>query len=127
VTLLKKLNHPFIPKCHKLLKTTNNMYLIFDRLAGTTLARFISNDLPAITWENQLKSCLRIAEELCSVLGYLADRKISHSFINFDHVLIDKEGLSKVIHFSCAEELKGDEKSIEELHKNRTNDICNAP
>lgn len=61
VTLLKKLTHPLIPKCHKLLKTTNNMYLIYDRLGDRSLEVFWKEEVKAMPAEGRMKALLKMA------------------------------------------------------------------
>lgn len=106
VTILKKLSHRVVPRCHKLLKTSNNMYLIFDRISGSTLQHFMVTQLTTNNWRSRLRECFKLAEELSEIVAYLADRRICHSYITPHNILVEEHALSKLTSFGFASELQ---------------------
>lgn len=40
VDILKKLKLPCFPKCQKIIKTNNNVYLVFDEFQGKSLSEY---------------------------------------------------------------------------------------
>lgn len=46
VSILKKITHEYIYRCYKMLKTKNNLYLIYDNIEGETLERVLKQKLP---------------------------------------------------------------------------------
>nr|BAJ99904.1 predicted protein [Hordeum vulgare subsp. vulgare] len=45
VSILKKVTHENVYRCYKMLKTKNNLYLIYDNIEGETLERMIKEKL----------------------------------------------------------------------------------
>jgi serine/threonine protein kinase len=43
IGILKILSNPAIVECHKMLKTSNNIYLVYDYCDGSTLSEFMTN------------------------------------------------------------------------------------
>lgn len=122
VSLLKKLNHSLVPKCHKLFKTSNNMYLIYDKMPGITLAQFVQQGIKGMEWQQYRSTCLKISQQLLQLIVYLVDRKICHSFINLNSVLIHNHSVAKVVNYSHAHQLTSLEGKSETADSSRSID-----
>ena len=46
VTTLKWLNHPYIVKCHRIFKTPQHLYLVYDNLPGYPLSDLLHSGCP---------------------------------------------------------------------------------
>ena len=57
VSILRTLQHPNIVKCHKMLTTPNNFYLVFDNYEGESLEGFINSEKGS----DQLSNCVHNA------------------------------------------------------------------
>lgn len=44
--MLKEVEGEWVIKCHKMLKTTNNLYLVYDKMEESTLATLIDSKQP---------------------------------------------------------------------------------
>ena len=46
VNLLKRQNTQSMPRCHKLIKTTNSIYLVYDQFPGVSLSQYLMQNNP---------------------------------------------------------------------------------
>ena len=67
VDILKKLKLPCFPKCQKIIKTNNNVYLIFDEFQGKSLSEyfkthtaFFKEKSDCLSKEAMYSNCLEI-------------------------------------------------------------------
>ncbi len=104
VEILKKLDHPAIPRIYDVVEDDENIYIIRDYVAGTPLDRELeaAGRFP----ERQV---LDWALQLCDVLAYLHSAKpnpIIYRDLKPSNILLSKDNRIKLVDFSAAREYK---------------------
>ena len=107
--ILKKLNHPSLPRIIDIEEDENNLYIIEDYIDGTSLDRQLKekknfDENIVINW----------AKQLCDVLIYLHNQKpnpIIYRDMKPANIIVDKDNKVKLIDFGIAREFKIDNDS----------------
>ncbi|MBR5127850.1 MAG: serine/threonine protein kinase [Roseburia sp.] len=103
ITVMKKLDHPALPRIVDVIEAGNSIYVIMDYVEGESLSSLL-NRREKITHEQILKW----TKELCEVLCYLHEQNppIIYRDIKPANVIISGSGSVKLIDFGCAREYK---------------------
>ena len=107
--ILKKLNHPSLPRIIDIEEDENNLYIIEDYIDGVSLDRQLKekknfDENTVINW----------AKQLCNVLIYLHNQKpnpIIYRDMKPANIIVDKDNKVKLIDFGIAREFKIDNDS----------------
>ena len=107
--ILKKLNHPSLPRIIDIEEDENNLYIIEDYIDGTSLDRQLKekknfDENTVINW----------AKQLCDVLIYLHNQKpnpIIYRDMKPANIIVDNDNNVKLIDFGIAREFKIDNDS----------------
>jgi serine/threonine protein kinase len=99
-----------VVKCHKLLKTSTNLYLVFDQLKGNTLEDNLRNS------SLSLPAALNIYQEVLTAIAYLQSQNISHGQLEPNCIVLLEKGGIKITSFGFAEEVTTAEISLSEWH-----------
>src|SRR5699024_8630872 len=107
--ILKKLNHPSLPRIIDIEEDENNLYIIEDYIDGKSLDRQLKekknfDENIVINW----------AKQLCDVLIYLHNQKpnpIIYRDMKPANIIVDKDDNVKLIDFGIAREFKIDNDS----------------
>ena len=107
--ILKKLNHPSLPRIIDIEEDENNLYIIEDYIDGVSLDRQLKekknfDENTVINW----------AKQLCDVLIYLHNQKpnpIIYRDMKPANIIVDKDNKVKLIDFGIAREFKIDNDS----------------
>lgn len=103
VDILKKLEHPALPRIVDIIKMPDAIYVVMDYVEGVTLSRQLQKEgvisqKQVITW----------AKELCGVLDYLHGQKtpIIYRDMKPANIILQPNGSVKLIDFGIAREYK---------------------
>lgn len=97
-------------KCHKLLKTSTNLYLVFDQLKGNTLEDSLRNSSLSFA------AALKIYQEVLAAVAYLQSQNVSHGQLEPNCIVLLEKGGIKITSFGFAEEVGAGEISLGEWH-----------
>ncbi|PDW03348.1 serine/threonine protein kinase [Candidatus Viridilinea mediisalina] len=98
VDMLRRLNHPQIPRFHASFDDQGRYYLVLDFIKGEALAELVAREGPLP--EAQV---LAWATQLCAVLAYLHDQELIYGAMQPTNVLLEAAtGNLKLIDFSHA-------------------------
>lgn len=104
--ILKKLNHPALPRIFDIVEDDDNIYVIVDFIEGTTL----DNEIKRVGCFSE-EIIIDWAKQLCEVLHYLHTFKpnpIIYRDMKPSNIILTKNGLVKLIDFGIAREYKPD-------------------
>lgn len=104
--ILKKLNHPSLPRIFDIVEKAESLIFIMDYIEGTSLDK----ELEAAGRFSE-STVTRWAMEICEVLVYLHGQKpnpIIYRDLKPSNIILTKEGVIKLIDFGIAREYKGD-------------------
>ena len=104
---LRKLQeYSFVPKVYEHFADFENSYLIEERLYGEPLDHFVMKNNPLIypncTSEkiiNYLRKIINIVSQLIDALQILEDNNILYTDLSLDNLILDENGLLKLIDF----------------------------
>ena len=102
--ILRKLNHPALPRVFDVLEDSDSIYIIFDYIEGTSLDKKLAE---AGNFPEEL--VLEWACQLCDVLSYLHSFKpspIIYRDMKPSNIILTPEGQIKLIDFGTAREYK---------------------
>ncbi|MCC8141845.1 MAG: serine/threonine protein kinase [Lachnospiraceae bacterium] len=101
--IMKRLNHPALPRIVDITEDLENIYLVMDYIEGRSLDRVLKERgvLPE-------KLVLNWAVQICDALNYLHSRKppIIYRDMKPANIMLDSEGQIKIIDFGIAREYK---------------------
>lgn len=108
--LIKKLDHPALPRIVDIIDNGETIYIIMDYIEGESLGNILKNNGPqpeekVVAW----------AKQLCDVLSYLHNRRPSIIYRDMkpDNVMLRPEGNIKIIDFGIA--LECTDKNLQEI------------
>lgn len=102
--ILKRLNHPALPRIFDIIEDEENIYIIVDYIDGTSL----DVDLGRVGKYPEEK-VIEFALEMCDVLNYLHNQKpnpIIYRDMKPGNMILTKDGSIKLIDFGIAREYK---------------------
>ena len=104
--ILKRLQHPMLPRIVDIFETPENVYIVEDFVNGITLDELLSRQ-----GRVDEEQGLQWFQELCSVLDYLHNQQ-PHPIIYRDmkpsNIMLQPDGTLKLIDFGIAREFKQD-------------------
>ncbi len=97
--ILKKLNHPCVPKALEAYAANGKSYLLREYIEGQTLKQYVQAH--GALGQDEL---IDIAVELCDILTYLHRQRppVIHRDIKPENIVIDADGHAKLIDFGIA-------------------------
>ena len=103
INVMKKLDHPALPRIVDVVEEENDIYVIMDYIEGENLNALLNRN-EKLSHEE----ILRWAKELCEVLCYLHEQQppIIYRDIKPANIIISHSGSVKLIDFGCAREYK---------------------
>jgi serine/threonine protein kinase len=107
--ILKKLNHPSLPRIFDIIEDHNYVYIIVDYIEGKALDKILS-ETSAISED----IVIEYAKQICDVYIYLhtyTPNPIIYRDMKPANIIITKEGTLKLIDFGIAREFKKDSES----------------
>lgn len=104
--ILKKLNHPALPRIIDIDEDEDNLYIIEDYIEGTPLDKQLGvkkkfDEVTVIEW----------AKQLCNILIYLHNQKpnpVIYRDMKPSNIIVSADNVVKVIDFGIAREFKAD-------------------
>lgn len=110
VTMMKKLDHPMLPRIVDKIETAEAFYIVMDYIEGIALSRLL--------WEKGAqpeKQVIDWAKELCGVLDYLHRQNppIIYRDLKPANLILQSNGRLKLIDFGTAHELDTKQKEPE--------------
>ena len=105
--ILLKIDHPFIVKLVKCLKTEKNIFFLLEYIKGKELFDVIRD----IGYLNKEQTNFYIASMMIAI-NYLHERKIIYRDIKPENIIIEKNGYLKLIDFGTAKEIEDRTKTI---------------
>jgi serine/threonine-protein kinase len=99
--IISHLTHPNIVAFHEVVQEGGDIYLVFDFVDGKTLAQILEErkKLP-------LAEVQRIFSQVCSAVSCAHRGRVLHRDLKPSNIMIDGEGLVKVMDFGIAREAK---------------------
>lgn len=103
--LMKRLDHPAIPRIVDIIDTGSTLYVIMDYIEGVSLEEIIRNDGP-----QQEDSVIDWCKQVCEALLYLHNQKppIIYRDVKPANIILKPDGIIKIIDFGIAREFKQD-------------------
>lgn len=110
--MMKKLDHPFLPRIVDILDKENVVYVVMDYVEGEPLSSVLAK-----YGAQPQEEVLKWAKDLCLVLDYLHTRKppIIYRDMKPANIMLQPNGNIKLIDFGIAKEYKEDE--IADAHR----------
>lgn len=96
IRLMERLRHPNIVIFHDALDTPKQIYIIMDFVGGGSLHHFLKKR-PGRRLDDQLAK--RLIYQVAQGIKYLHDRHIVHRDIKLENLLLDDNGVVKIIDF----------------------------
>eukprot|EP00930_Biecheleria_cincta_P021471 TRINITY_DN1590_c0_g1_i1.p1 TRINITY_DN1590_c0_g1~~TRINITY_DN1590_c0_g1_i1.p1 ORF type:complete len:949 (-),score=129.50 TRINITY_DN1590_c0_g1_i1:137-2983(-) len=96
IRLMERLRHPNIVVFHEALDTPKQIYLVMDFVAGGSLHHFLKKRPNRRTDDPLAK---RLFYHVCQGIRYLHDRHIVHRDVKLENLLLDEQGVVKIIDF----------------------------
>lgn len=108
ISLLKKLNHPALPRIVDYFLEDEKMYIVMDYIEGITLSEKLERE-----GKQKQEDVLRWMRAVCDVLNYLHTRKdaIIYRDIKPSNIMLTPEGDVKLIDFGIARTYKSSSNS----------------
>lgn len=101
--LMKKLDHPVLPRIVDIIDSRDTIYVIMDYIEGEPLSRILEREGP-----QPEEDVLEWARQLCDVLSYLHTRKppVIYRDMKPGNIMIRPDGNIRLIDFGIAREYK---------------------
>lgn len=102
--ILKKLEHPYLPRIFDIMEDEDNIYIIADYIEGTSLDRELKKGS-----RFDEKQVMEWAKQICEVLSYLHElspNPIIYRDMKPSNLMLTKRGTIKLIDFGIAREYK---------------------
>lgn len=103
--LMKKLDHPALPRIVDIIENRDTIYVVMDYIEGNSLDRIIAHQGPL-----EQEVVIEWAKQLCDVLGYLHRQNppIIYRDMKPANIMLKPEGYLKLIDFGIAREYKAE-------------------
>lgn len=103
IDMLKKLDHPALPRIVDIMETPDVIYVVMDYVEGVTLSRVLQKEGVI-----SQKQAIEWAKELCQVLDYLHGQNppIIYRDMKPANIILQPNGSVKLIDFGIAREYK---------------------
>lgn len=104
--MLKKLEHPALPRIYDIIETKNGIYVVMDYIEGESLKEKLEREHRVSAEE-----VVEWAKQLSDVLAYLHNRKpnpIIYRDMKPDNIMLTPDGKVKLIDFGIAREYKSE-------------------
>ncbi len=92
-----KLTHPYIVQIHDCMENGEDVYLVFEFVKGKTLAQVLT-EKPRLS----LKECLKIFSHVCQAIDHAHKNHILHRDLKPANIMIDENGIARVMDFGIA-------------------------
>lgn len=92
-----KLTHPYIVQIHDCMENGEDVYLVFEFVKGKTLAQVLL-ERPRLP----LKQCLKIFSHVCPAIDHAHKNHILHRDLKPANIMIDDNGIARVMDFGIA-------------------------
>jgi tRNA A-37 threonylcarbamoyl transferase component Bud32 len=92
-----KLTHPYIVQIHDCMESGEDVYLVFEFVKGKTLAQVLT-ERPRLP----LKECLKIFSHVCPAIDHAHKNHILHRDLKPANIMIDENGIARVMDFGIA-------------------------
>jgi len=96
-----ELHHPHIVDIYDVIEEGNDIYLVFEFVAGKTIEEIL-NEKRKI----EVKEAIEIIKQVCEALKYAHSKGIIHRDIKPSNIIVDNSGWVKVMDFGIAREAK---------------------
>ena len=105
IEIMKKLDHPSLPRIVNVIDTSDTLYVIMDYIEGETLLKVLEAYGPQ---DEELVAGWML--DVCDTLDYLhhQDPPIIYRDMKPSNIMLSQEGKIKIIDFGIAREFKGD-------------------
>lgn len=105
LNVLRYTSHPGLPHIYNILYEDNEFYLVMEFISGRTIAQIISSG-----HRMTKKEVFSISEQILSALYYLhsLEPPIIYRDMKPDNVIINDDGIVKLIDFGCAKRFNRD-------------------
>lgn len=107
--MLKKLEHPALPRIYDIIETKSGIYVVMDYIEGESLKEKLDRE-----YKVSADEVIVWARQLADVLGYLHNQEpnpIIYRDMKPDNIMLTPEGNIKLIDFGIAREYKEDRSS----------------
>ncbi len=103
--LMKKLDHPALPRIVDIIDINNTIYVVMDYIEGESLDKILK-----VSGAQPQEMVVEWAKQLCDVLRYLHTQKVPIIYRDMkpSNIMLKPEGTLKLIDFGIAREYKGD-------------------
>ncbi|CAQ77803.1 serine/threonine-protein kinase [Aliivibrio salmonicida] len=98
--LLARLNHPYIAKVFDGGEYEGAVYVVMEKIIGTTLNDFLKHNLLSRQQKLQLFS------QICQALEHAHQHDVLHADLKPENILIDKRNCPKLIDFNLTQQVK---------------------
>ncbi|RKD90222.1 trifunctional serine/threonine-protein kinase/ATP-binding protein/sensor histidine kinase [Mangrovibacterium diazotrophicum] len=109
--ILRRLDHPAVPKVHELLTSGNTVTLVQEYVDGIDLRKRVFERRMSIA------EVLDIGIQLAEVLLYLHQNQVIHKDINPSNVMLDNSGQLKLLDFGISSNLQSETNDLLSLEQ----------
>jgi len=95
--LLARLNHPYIAKVFDAGEHQDFVYMVMEKVNGTTLKQYVENQSLKIT------AILQLFSKICDAIEHGHQNQVIHADIKPENVMIDERGHPKIIDFNITQ------------------------
>lgn len=95
--LLALLNHPYIAKVFDAGEHQDFVYMVMEKVNGTTLKQYLENN------SLQLAPTLQLFSKICDAIEHGHQNQVIHADLKPENVMIDERGHPKVIDFNITQ------------------------
>ncbi|CAK0793484.1 unnamed protein product [Prorocentrum cordatum] len=102
IHLMERMRHPNIVIFHEALDTPKQIFLVMEFVGGGSLHHFLKKR-PGRRLDDQLAK--RIFFQVCQGIRYMHERNIVHRDVKLENLLLDEQGVVKIIDFGFSTEV----------------------
>ncbi|MBI5209164.1 MAG: serine/threonine protein kinase [Elusimicrobia bacterium] len=100
-----KLNHPYIVAIHDIVRSADDLYLVFEHVDGETIS-----DILVSSKKLEPKECVRILRFVCEALAHAHENGVIHRDLKPANIMMSRRGYVKVMDFGIARHLSAGHK-----------------